>query len=126
MSASPLPSRRSMVKAASASLVLGLPAPALAETSAQFARLEASSGARIGVAGLDTGTGAQIAHRATERFAFCSTFKVLAVSAVLKRSETDPHLLARRISYSERDLLPYAPVARRHLGAGMTVLELCS
>ncbi|MGH6985431.1 MAG: class A beta-lactamase [Caulobacteraceae bacterium] len=126
MSASPLLSRRSMVKAAPASLLLGLAAPALAEAPSRFARLEASSGARIGVAGLDTGTGAQIAHRATERFAFCSTFKVLAVSAVLKKSERDPHLLARWIGFSERGLLPYAPVARRHLGAGMTVLELCS
>jgi beta-lactamase class A len=31
---------------------------------------------------LDTGSGASVRHRADERFAMCSTFKVLAASAI--------------------------------------------
>jgi beta-lactamase class A len=53
--------------------------------SSQFAALERKHGARLGVYALATGTGATVAYRADERFAFCSTFKTLAAAAVLHR-----------------------------------------
>ena len=43
--------------------------------------IEAREGGRLGVAILDTGNGAKLAHRADERFPMCSTFKLLASAA---------------------------------------------
>lgn len=101
--------------------------PAIAgETDDRMAALEASTGGRIGVAGLNTGTGASIGYRAGERFALCSTFKLLAVSALLKHSEADAALLERRIRYDEQDLVNYSPVTGQHVGKGMTVATLCA
>ena len=47
--------------------------------------LEASSGARIGVAAIDTGNGLPLFWRENERFVMCSTFKLMAAAAVLAR-----------------------------------------
>jgi len=93
----------------------------------EFARLDAQSGGRLGVAVFDTGTGQQAGHRAAERFPMCSTFKALACAAVLARVDADREDLERRIRYSVSDVLSYAPVTKDHAGeGGMTVGELCA
>src|SRR4051794_38384091 len=71
---------------------------------ARFAALEARSGGRLGVAVLDTGTGARLGRRADERFALCSTFKLLAAALVLRRGDRGEERLERRVVFSERDL----------------------
>lgn len=110
-----------LVAAAAASL------PAIAgATSHRLAALEASTGGRIGVFGVNTGSGAAIGHRAHERFPFCSTFKLLAVSAILKRSEVEAALLERRVRYTGDDLVNNSPVTGQHTGDGMTVAALCA
>ncbi|UMX49433.1 serine hydrolase [Klebsiella pneumoniae] len=43
---------------------------------------------RLGVVINDTADNSQILYRADERFAMCSTSKVMAAAAVLKKSET--------------------------------------
>ena len=53
--------------------------------AADLARIELESGGRLGVAVLDTGSGAKIEHRGNERFPMCSTFKLVASAAILKR-----------------------------------------
>jgi len=88
--------------------------------------LESKAGGRLGVAALRVKDGAAVSHRADERFAFCSTFKGIAVPAVLKRSETEPDLLTRRIAYGKDRLVPYSPVTEKHVGVGLTVAELCA
>ncbi|MFE6408702.1 class A beta-lactamase [Streptomyces sp. NPDC057837] len=90
---------------------------------ARFADLERAYGARIGVHALATGTGATVAHRAGERFAFCSVFKALAAAAVLHHRS--PHGLDRRVTYTRADLRSTTPVTGRHLATGMTLRELC-
>jgi beta-lactamase class A len=56
----------------------------------------------------------------------CSTFKALAVAAVMQRIDRGHDRADRRIAYGGRDLLAYAPVARKHLTRGwMTLAELC-
>src|SRR2546430_16747561 len=47
--------------------------------------IEQRTGARIGVAALDTGSGKRLDYRSEERFPMCSTFKFLAAAAALKR-----------------------------------------
>ncbi len=83
-----------------------------------FAALETQHGGHLGVAALDTGTGKRLAHRAGERFPMCSTFKLLATAAVLRKVDLGTEKLARLIPYSKADLLPYAPVTRAHVGEG--------
>lgn len=93
---------------------------------AQLAALESSVGARLGVAALDTGSGARVQHRATERFALCSTFKTMLAAAILARSARESNLLERRVSYGKSDLLPNSPITGKHLEEGMTVSALCA
>jgi beta-lactamase class A len=104
--------------------------PAFAETkakifSAEMKRIEAGIKGRLGVAVLDTGTGAQFAYRADERFPMCSTFKLLASAAVLARVDAEKERLDRRVSYTKDDLVEYSPTTGQHVGEGMTLAEIC-
>jgi len=57
----------------------------------------------------------------------CSTFKVLAVAAVLKRVDENTEALDRFVRYDEKQLLAYAPVTREHVKeGGMTLEALCA
>jgi beta-lactamase class A len=94
--------------------------------AARFAELESAANGRLGVAALNTANGAQVNHRADERFAFCSTFKMMVASAILKRSMAESGLLEQRVSYTKEDLVTYSPVTGKHAGDGMTVSELCA
>lgn len=92
----------------------------------RLAALQRRYGGRLGVAILDTGNGHRVAQRGDERFLMCSTFKVLAVAAVLARIDAGGERLDRRIVFGPDVLLDYAPVTRRHVGGtGMTVAALC-
>ena len=94
--------------------------------TAQFAELETRFGARLGVFALDTARGVQIHYRAAERFPLLSTFKVMAVAAVLKRSERETNLLSQRVRYNKTNLVTYSPITQKHLANGMTIGELCA
>jgi beta-lactamase class A len=57
----------------------------------------------------------------------CSTFKVLAAAAVLKRVDENKEKLDRFVTYGEAELLSYAPVTRAHVKeGGMTLEALCA
>jgi beta-lactamase class A len=93
----------------------------------RLADIEAREGGRLGVFVRDTGTGATIEHRADERFPMCSTFKLLAAAAALKRVDQGAERLDRKIAYGPSDLLEYAPIAKAHVAeGGMTVADLCA
>jgi beta-lactamase class A len=115
-------------------LILGAGALAAAPPSAwgapspaeRIAAIEKRIGGRLGVAVLNTANGARIAYRADERFAMCSTFKAMAVAAVLRRVDTDLEHLDRRVPYGPADLQEYAPTTRAHVAEGaLTVEGLC-
>jgi beta-lactamase class A len=89
--------------------------------------IEERTGARIGVAALDTGSGKRLDYRSEERFPMCSTFKFLAAAAVLKRVDEKQNRLDRFIRYDAKDILEYAPVTKAHLkDGGMTLGGLCA
>src|SRR6266436_8364259 len=89
--------------------------------------IEERTGARIGVAALDTGSGKRLDYRSEERFPMCSTFKFLAAAAVLKRVDDGQEKLDRFVSYGAKDILEYAPVTKAHLeDGGMTLGALCA
>lgn len=101
--------------------------PRDADPAAALAALERRHGGRLGVCILDSGNGQRIGWRDGERFLMCSTFKVLAVAAVLARVDRGEEQLTRRIVFDRQALLSYAPVTRLHTGApGMRVEELCA
>jgi len=85
--------------------------------------LERKFDARVGVYALAIGTGATIAHRADERFAFCSVFKALAAAAVLHRNPLSH--LDTVMAYTEGDLMKSAVITRQHVATGMTIREVC-
>jgi beta-lactamase class A len=92
----------------------------------RWRQIELSVAGRLGVAVLDTATGQLDGHRLDERFPMCSTFKFLAVSAVLARVDAGQERLDRRVVVKRESLLEWAPVTSRHVGGlGMTVAELC-
>ena len=92
---------------------------------APFAALEKQSGARIGVAALDTASGKRIAWRADERFVMCSTFKLSLAAAFLARAQSGAENLEDLIHYDKSALLGVSPVTTRNLDRGMTVGEMC-
>lgn len=98
--------------------------PSIIET--QLAALEKDLDGRLGIYALNTANGAQLGYRANERFPLCSTFKVLAASAILKKSEQVPGLLQYRVKYQKSDLVNYSPLTEKHVSDGMTVAELCA
>jgi beta-lactamase class A len=98
---------------------------AFSALDAAIGKIEAESGGRLGVAVLNTGTGALAGHRIDERFPMCSTFKTLAAAAILARVDAGKEQLARRIAVEQKDILSYAPITKQHVGQDMTVAELC-
>lgn len=92
----------------------------------RFAALERAAGGRLGVAAIDTHNGNLLEYRAEQRFAFCSTFKLMLTSAVLRRSATEAGLLQQRLRYAKSDLVAYSPITEDHLDEGMTVHDLCA
>jgi beta-lactamase class A len=88
--------------------------------------LERQSGGRLGVYLLDTATGKHFGHRAGERFAMCSTFKLLAISAVLAKVDRGADHLGRVISFTKNDLAEHSPITGQHAdGKGMSLQDLC-
>lgn len=90
-----------------------------------IADLERKYGGRLGVAIVDTATHTRIDHRGDERFALCSTFKLLAAAFVLARVDRSDERLSRRITYTKEYLVAYSPATEQHVGDGMTVGDLC-
>ncbi|MGS0893859.1 PEN family class A beta-lactamase, Bcc-type [Burkholderia stagnalis] len=128
------PQRRTLLlAAATAPLVLTINACASSRAgapdgraAASLAALERAAGGRLGVCAIDTASDRRVRHRADERFPFCSTFKAMLGAAVLARSIERPGWLQQRMSYGKTDLVDYSPVTGKHVGAGMTVEELCA
>jgi beta-lactamase class A len=92
-----------------------------------FEKLEKQHGGRLGVAALDTATGQRLSHRSGERFPMCSTFKLLAAAAILENVDRGTERLDRWITYTQSDLLEFAPVTRANVSkGGMAVSDLCA
>lgn len=79
----------------------------------RLARIERQSGGRLGVALIDGQGRTLMAHRAGERFAMCSTFKLLLGAM---HAQTDG---ARQpMNFSRIDLLSNSPYSERVVGSG--------
>ncbi|MER8186076.1 class A beta-lactamase [Kitasatospora sp. NPDC094015] len=135
-STNPRPTRRAALvlgagTAVSAALALGAGPAAAAQRSdvtARLRELEQQHAARLGVFARDLRTGRTVVHRADERFPMCSTFKALAVAAVLRDLDIDGAYLAKRIRYTAELVQKSGnvPITSKpeNLANGMTVAEL--
>lgn len=97
-------------------------APRASIDPAKFRALERKHRARLGLFAVDTGSGATVAYRANERFAFCSVFKPLAAAAVLDRYPVGH--LEKRVPVTAADVNSISPVAQKRIGSTMTIREL--
>lgn len=103
--------------------------PAPEKAHARIAAIEARLGGRIGVSAIDTGSNAEINHRAQERFAMASTFKWLLAAGVLKRCEQGLNLDAV-MYYTPSDLIATSPITSANIDAGtgmgtLSIEQLC-
>jgi Beta-lactamase class A len=102
-------------------------APAQRDFSTAVAAIQVRVGGRIGAYMLDTQSQLELAFNARERFAMCSTFKLMLVAAILKRVEAGALSLEGRLPVREQDMVPYAPITSKHVAAGsMIVRDLCA
>ncbi|HTH95198.1 MAG TPA: class A beta-lactamase [Rhodocyclaceae bacterium] len=91
-----------------------------------LAMLEKKTGGRLGVSTINTANGQRIDYRADERFPLCSTFKLMLVGALLKRSAQDAALMQKIVRYDKRALVDWSPITEQHVGDGMQVNALCA
>jgi beta-lactamase class A len=88
-------------------------------------RLERRHNARIGLYAIDLGTDATFYHRASERFAMCSTFKTYAAARVLQLADQGRIDLNTPIPISGADIISNSPLTERRVGGTMSLAELC-
>ncbi|MGM1078864.1 class A beta-lactamase [Streptomyces sp. H28] len=127
-SPTPAPTRRTLLAAGAAAATATLvaaPAHASNGLSGRFRALEKRYGARLGVYAHDPRSGRTVRYRADTLFPQCSVFKTLAAAAVLRDLDRDGEVLARRIRYTEADLVEGSDHTRKNLATGMTVAGLC-
>jgi len=86
--------------------------------------LENSFDGRIGIYAIDMNNNKHIEYRSKERFPIQSTFKLIGVSAILKKSMTTPNLLQQKITYKKQDLVFWSPITKKYLTKGMTISQL--
>lgn len=78
----------------------------------RLAAIERASGGRIGVALINASGGIRLSHRVNERFAMCSTFKLLLAGMHAQTGGA-----RTPIWFTRADLVPNSPFAERMLGA---------
>ena len=90
-----------------------------------LAEHEKRVGGRLGVCAIDTRFGGIIGHRLDERFALCSTFKLLLAAAVFEQADKRKLPLDKTIPYGKADIVANSPVSEASLSkGGMTVRAL--
>lgn len=99
--------------------------PRFQKLPAALAQLEKDNGGRLGVFVLDTGSGETASHRSGERFAMCSTFKMLLAANVLSRTDAGKESLDRAIAIPASGFLGNSPITKEHAGSKMTMRDLC-
>lgn len=118
------PTRRAVLAGLSATFLCVSSRAASPEDA--LAALERAKGGRLGVHVRDLASGRAFGHRADERFAFCSTFKLPLVGFVLREAGKGALSLEEIVPYTEEDLIEHAPVTRGNLAkGGLSIRALC-
>lgn len=84
--------------------------------------LEARHGGRLGLCAY--GRKGRVKWRATERFIYCSTFKMYLAAATLLRVQSGEERLDRAVPVTRSDMVNHAPVTEPAIGGTLTIEEL--
>ena len=84
--------------------------------------LEARQGGRLGIQVVGAET---VGWRASERFTYCSTFKLFLAAAVLQQADRGEVRLDRQIPITGADMVFHAPVTGPAVGKTLSVEALC-
>lgn len=90
---------------------------------AQLHAIENQFNVKVGVYALDTDTGKVIAYNDSEKFAFQSTFKFIAVSALLHQDQIKP-ILNKTLLVNKKELLPWHPVSGKYINQPVSLKVL--
>ncbi len=91
-----------------------------------FKALEKQYGGQLAISAIDTSNDHAVDYHADKRMPMCSTFKLMLVAAVLKKSVHEPRLLEKKIDYTQKDMVnAYSPYTQKNLGKGMSIKALC-
>ncbi|KQY09761.1 class A beta-lactamase [Mycobacterium sp. Root135] len=98
------------------------PKPAVADG---IVALENRFDAFVGVWAADLDNGRQVANRADDPFAMCSTFKAYAAGRVLQKDQAGALHLTDAVTIEAGDLVENSPITETRVGQNMTIGELC-
>jgi beta-lactamase class A len=102
-------------------------AAAQSDFAARIAAIQQRIGGRVGVYALDTQSQLELGVDAQQRFALCSTFKLLLAACILNRVDAGTLTLDSNVTVRPEDMLPHAPVTSIRLAEGrMSVRDLCA
>ncbi len=115
--------RRSFLVGAGAALIGVRHAAAAPSTSLDLRSLEERHGGRLGL--FATRESQRVGWRSTERFAFCSTFKLFLAAYVMQTVQQGRDRLDRAVPITAADMVPHGPVTQPAIGRTLTLEELC-
>jgi beta-lactamase class A len=118
-----VPARRSFLIGAGAALLGAGQAAASPELGLDLRPLEARHGGRLGL--LATREDRRVGWRSTERFPFCSTFKIFLAAYVMQAVQQGRDRLDRAVPITAADMVPHGPVTQPAVGRTLTLEELC-
>lgn len=98
-------------------------APA-ARLAAELRRIEGEAGGTLGVELFDTATGLSVGINRDRRFGHASSFKLSLAAMVLALDAAGRIDADRHVTWSEAELLAYAPFTRDRLATGASLREL--
>jgi len=97
---------------------------ALAPEPFDLSGLEAAGGGRLGFVARDMATGRVLDWRGSERFVYCSTFKMHLAAATFLRVQAGDERLDRQIPITAADMIDHAPVTEPAIGGTLSVEAL--
>lgn len=115
--------RRWFLIGAGAALLRAGDAAAASGAGLDLRALEARHGGRLGL--FATQEDRRLGWRSTERFAFCSTFKLFLAAYVMQAVQQGRDRLDRPVPITAADMVAHGPITQPAIGRTLTLEELC-
>ncbi|WP_086608568.1 class A beta-lactamase [Erythrobacter donghaensis] len=96
----------------------------LGRLAAELRIIEAAGNGTLGVELYNTATGQSVGLNSDRRFGHASSFKFSLAALLLQRHAAGLIDADRRVTWSEADMLEYAPFTRERIATGATLREL--
>ncbi|GAA0756297.1 beta-lactamase class A [Erythromicrobium ramosum] len=96
----------------------------MGQLAAELRIIEAAGDGTLGVELFDTVSGMSVGLNRDRRFGHASSFKFSLAALLLQRHAAGQIDADKRVTWTEADMLEYAPFTRERIGAGATLREL--